>query len=582
MSMPKVGAQMVLEGEQEFRQAIKEINAGLKVNYAQMGLAAQQAETMSDAQAALRAKSEALANTIQSQKDKIDILTQRVEYAAKEYGEADTRTMSYKASLIKAQTSLEKMQQTQDEYNRELEQTVNEQETLQQSTEQTGQKVLNLGDVVKGLCQTFGIDLPPALQSAVDGLENINASAAAAVTVCGGLTAKLASMTIETSKTADNLLTLSAQTGLTTDQLQEFEYASELIDVSTDTLQSSLIKLTRNMDSARTGTGDAASAFRQLHVAVTNSDGTLRNAYDVFLDCIDALGKVGNATERDALTMDIFGRSAQQLNPLIEAGSGYLLALGNEAHAAGYIMNEETVKGFGSLDDATQRLNKKMEALHNILAAGLLPVMTSITEIISAIPPDVLTLITLGGGITAVLLSVSKAIFDVVVASKLMSAANVTLAATSATAGAGLSTMLPAILAITAGLIVVAGIIAFVTGKMDELGTAANRLNSSGLSNLSGSIPYNSYAAMTGTISHNARGSRFFSGGRTVVGEEGPEIVDLPRGSRIWPTGTGGSFGGALTTNTFYVTIDAKNVKEFNDVVRIAEQEKTSIRKGVK
>ena len=126
MSMPKVGAQMVLEGEQEFRQAIKEINAGLKVNYAQMGLAAQQAETMSDAQAALRAKSEALANTIQSQKDKIDILTQRVEYAAKEYGEADTRTMSYKASLIKAQTSLEKMQQTQDEYNRELEQTVNE------------------------------------------------------------------------------------------------------------------------------------------------------------------------------------------------------------------------------------------------------------------------------------------------------------------------------------------------------------------------------------------------------------------------------------------------------------------------
>lgn len=580
--MPKVGAQMVLEGEQEFRQAIKEINAGLKVNYAQMGLAAQQAETMSDAQAALRAKSEALANTIQSQKDKIDILTQRVEYAAKEYGEADTRTMSYKASLIKAQTSLEKMQQTQDEYNRELEQTVNEQETLQQSTEQTGQKVLSLGDVVKGLCQTFGIDLPPALQSAVDGLENINASAAAAVTVCGGLIAKLAGMTIETSKTADNLLTLSAQTGLTTDQLQEFEYASELIDVSTDTLQGSLIKLTRNMDSARTGTGDAAAAFRQLHVAVTNSDGTLRNSYDVFLDCIDALGKVGNETERDALTMDIFGRSAQQLNPLIEAGSGYLLALGNEAHAAGYIMNEDTVKGFGALDDATQRLNKKMEALHNIMATALLPVMTSITKIISAIPPDILTLITLGGGITAVLLSVSKAIFEVVVASKLMSTSNVTLAATSATAGAGLTAMLPTILAISAALIGIVAIISLVTGKMDELGTAANRLNSSGLSNLSGSIPYNSYAAMTGTISHNARGSRFFSGGRTVVGEEGPEIVDLPRGSRIWPTGTGGSIGGTATTNTFYVTIDSKNVKEFNDIVRIAEQEKTSIRKGVK
>lgn len=33
----------------------------------------------------------------------------------------------------------------------------------------------------------------------------------------------------------------------------------------------------------------------------------------------------------------------------------------------------------------------------------------------------------------------------------------------------------------------------------------------------------------------NARGTSFWSGGRTVVGEEGAEIVDLPQGSRIYP-----------------------------------------------
>ena len=36
---------------------------------------------------------------------------------------------------------------------------------------------------------------------------------------------------------------------------------------------------------------------------------------------IDALGKVTNETERDALAMQILGKSAQELNPLIEAGS---------------------------------------------------------------------------------------------------------------------------------------------------------------------------------------------------------------------------------------------------------------------
>lgn len=570
--MPKVGAQMVLEGEQEFRQAIKEINAGLKVNYAQMGLAAQQAETMSDAQAALRAKSEALANTIQSQKDKIDILAQRVEYAAKEYGEADTRTMSYKASLIKAQTRLEKMQQTQDEYNRELEQTVNEQETLQQSTEQTGQKVLSLGDVVKGLCQTFGIDLPPALQSAVDGLENINASAAAAVTVCGGLTAKLASMTIETSKTADNLLTLSAQTGLTTDQLQEFEYASELVDVSTDTLQSSLTKLTRNMDSARTGTGDAAAAFEKLHVKVVGSNGQLKDCYDVFLQTIDALGKVKNATERDALAMAVFGKSAQELNPLISAGSGYLKELAQEAHDVNYIIEEDSIHAFVNLSDETEKLNSKLTAVHNEIAKALLPTLTTFADILNKIPTEVITFTAFLSAGTVAVIAVSKAIRGMVTIGTALSGALTAIGITGSIATAGLSGMLPVIALVTGAIIGLTVLVTALTGGFDSLGKAADSVSNATQSAASAATNY----------PKNARGTPFWTGGRTVVGEEGPEIVDLPRGSRIWPTGTGGSFGGPVTTNTFYVTIDAKNIKAFNDVVRIAEQEKTSIRKGVK
>ena len=68
---------------------------------------------------------------------------------------------------------------------------------------------------------------------------------------------------MDMSKTADDLLTLSTQTSLTTDQLQEFEYASELVDVSTDTLRGSLVKLTNNMQTAATGTGSAAEAFKK-------------------------------------------------------------------------------------------------------------------------------------------------------------------------------------------------------------------------------------------------------------------------------------------------------------------------------
>ena len=50
-------------------------------------------------------------------------------------------------------------------------------------------------------------------------------------------------------------------------------------------------------------------------------------------------GKMENETERDALAMQILGKSAQELNPLIEAGSARMQELGEQAEAAGYVMS---------------------------------------------------------------------------------------------------------------------------------------------------------------------------------------------------------------------------------------------------
>lgn len=170
-------------------------------------------------------------------------------------------------------------------------------------------------------------------------------------------------MTKESAAYADNILTLSLTTGQTTDQLQEFSYASELIDVSLDTLQGSLTKLTNNMQDTANGTGNAQAAFQQLGVSVTDADGHLRSANDVFYDAIDALGDVTNATERDALAMDIFGRSAQDLNPLIVQGADTLREYAQEAHDMGYVLDNDALAALGAVDDAYQRLQKTQEGV---------------------------------------------------------------------------------------------------------------------------------------------------------------------------------------------------------------------------
>lgn len=550
MSLPRAGVSLVVENDKAFKDALSEVNAGLKVNKQQMQLVTEQTKEMDDRQAALKQRCETVQQTLQSYRDKVEVLQQAYENSAKREGEASKVTMQWKASLISAQTEVAKQE--------------NLLKSLNDQQEQTGKTMTSLADVVNGLANALGITLPPGVQAAVDKLGQFSASGAAAVTVVGGLVGALAKSTMDMSKTADDLLTLSTQTSLTTDQLQEFEYASELVDVSTDTLRGSLVKLTNNMQTAATGTGSAAEAFKKLHVKVSDSSGKLKDNYEVFLKTIDALGKMKNETERDALAMDIFGRSATDLNPLIEAGSGRLKELAEQAHEVGYVVDNETLQSFGELDDAMQKLDKQGDAVKRSFAEALLPIITAFAEALNAIPTPVLTAVISITSIATVVLLVVKAIKE------LQGPAGTV----KSMIGSVMSYMDPLyikIMLIVAGITALVAVIAVLIGKGNEINSAMNGISS----------------ATTGTmrtanskVPQYATGTRSAHGGLALVGENGPELVNLRGGERIYNNSqTRGLLGGS-NISIGQITIDAKNVKEFNDIVAIAKNEAMSMRQG--
>lgn len=185
---------------------------------------------------------------------------------------------------------------------------------------------------------------------------------------------------VQTRAYADDVMTLSTQYGLSTDAIQEFQYMSELTDTSLETITGSITKLTKNMQSATKGTGDAYNRFRQLGIDVTNSDGTMRDANVVFAEAIDKLGKMENQTERDALSMNIFGRSANELNPLIEVGAEGIAEYTREAHEMGYVLDNETLESLGSVDDSMQRAYKVIDSVKNQIGRYLAPVVADITD----------------------------------------------------------------------------------------------------------------------------------------------------------------------------------------------------------
>lgn len=217
----------------------------------------------------------------------------------------------------------------------------------------------------------------------VDGLASklaggIAAGLAALGTAAAGAVASLAKMSSETATYADEMNTLSTVTGISTDDLQAYAYAADLVDVSLDTITGTMTKTIKSIKSAQSGTGASAEAFAALGVAVTDSEGNLRDVEDVYWDAIDALGKMEEGTERDALAMDIFGKSAQDLNPLIKQGSKGMKALAKEAEDAGVIMSSDALDSAQDFKDSLDKLKGGAAAAKNALGTVLMPQLQSL------------------------------------------------------------------------------------------------------------------------------------------------------------------------------------------------------------
>ena len=217
-----------------------------------------------------------------------------------------------------------------------------------------------------------------AKTAAGDLTKEVAAIGAAATAAVAGLFA----FTKSAAEWADSMNTMRDVTGISTSDLQKFTYAAELVDVSVETITGSLTKLTRNMQTAAgNGKSTAAQAFSELGVAVTDAAGQLRDRQEVFYEVIDALGKIENETQRDALAMNVFGRTAEQLNPLIKGGAAALKEIGDEAERAGLILSQDTLNGLHAFNDTVDELKAKGTAIKELAAAEMTPALEGLVEV---------------------------------------------------------------------------------------------------------------------------------------------------------------------------------------------------------
>ena len=109
MAVRQITTRLAIDGEQEYKKQLAAVNRELGHLGAEMKLVDAQFKGQANSSEALRAKHNLLKQSIEQQVGKIVSLQGAVEEAAEAYGEADSRTDSYRRQLLSAETALAKL-----------------------------------------------------------------------------------------------------------------------------------------------------------------------------------------------------------------------------------------------------------------------------------------------------------------------------------------------------------------------------------------------------------------------------------------------------------------------------------------
>lgn len=196
---------------------------------------------------------------------------------------------------------------------------------------------------------------------------------ALALTAAAGTFAVFAKKTIDTF---DRVAKLAVQAGVTTESLSALGYAAELSGMNTEILATNIGKLTKGMNDASQGIGEAKKAFDTLGI----NGGSLDSADEALMQIADKFAAMPDGAQKTALAMQLFGRSGMQMIPFLNQGRDGLDQLRAEAEKFGIVIGSDAAKAAEQFNDNLTRLGKIGTGVFYSIANNWLPTINSYLE----------------------------------------------------------------------------------------------------------------------------------------------------------------------------------------------------------
>lgn len=171
---------------------------------------------------------------------------------------------------------------------------------------------------------------------------------------------------------------MAARTGISAAALSELGLAAKMSGVEMDVLEAGLRKMARTVQAAADGSSASATALPHLGLTAAQLKGLTPDQQ--FAVLADRVSKITDPTLKAALAMQVFGRNATALFPMIERGAAGISEMRDSVRSMGLSMSEQDIAGAAKLHQTLLLLKEYVASASAAIASALTPALTKLAQ----------------------------------------------------------------------------------------------------------------------------------------------------------------------------------------------------------
>jgi lambda family phage tail tape measure protein len=218
-------------------------------------------------------------------------------------------------------------------------------------------------------------DFQAGIKSAMQSLEKLEKALPRMGLAAAAAGAGLALLVKKGINELDKLDEVSQKIGVTVESLSSLGKVAKIEGMSIDDLAGSLVKLTRTISEANSGSEAAAETFKSMGL----DPSTFKNSEDALLQISDKFSQYRDGLNKTALAVELFGKSGAGMIPFLNQGSDLIKQIRGELDSFGNASTKAAAEA-AEFNDRMSKMGIVVNTLFQKFVSELLPSLNNFTQ----------------------------------------------------------------------------------------------------------------------------------------------------------------------------------------------------------